>query len=194
MVTPDSSQSLLHGPGLERFDRDGELPYWAELWPASVGMARSLMRGPDLSGQRVLDLGCGLGLAGIAAGCRGAFVLFADREPEALRFAAFNARHNGVQGVECLQLDWHRETAPGGFDLLCLADVAYEEKSREPLLRHLSKCLRPGGRALVGDPYREVTGGFLDAVSREFQVEVMETDTFFAGRRTPLRLVWIRHP
>ncbi len=194
MVTPTSSQSLLDGPGLERYDRDGQLPYWAELWPASVGMARLLSRGPDLSGQRVMDLGCGLGLAGIAAGRRGAQVLFADREPDALRFALFNSRQNGGRGAQAWQFDWHKSTAPGGFDLLCLADVAYEEESCEPLLRHLKRCLLPGGRALVGDPYREITASFLERASRKFRVRVMETDTFFAGSRTPVRLAWVQHP
>ena len=194
MVTPISSESLLRGRELERFDRDGQLPYWAELWPASVGIARLLMRGPELSGQRVMDLGCGLGMAGIAAGCRGGTVLFADREAEALRFCLFNAVQNGVQGASSLQLDWHTETAAGHFDLICLADVTYEESHHEPLLRHLSSCLAPGGRALVGDPYREAGGVFLEKVARHFQVELVETDTSFAGRRTPLRMLWVRQP
>lgn len=194
MVTPSSSESLLSGPGLQRFDRDGQLPYWAELWPASVGIARLLMRGPELAGQRVMDLGCGLGMAGIAAGRRGGTVLFADREAEALHFCLFNAAQNGVQGARSLQLDWHTETASGHFDLICLADVTYQESHHEPLLRHLSSCLRPGGRALVGDPYRDAGRVFLDKVARDFSVEIVETDTFFAGRRTPLRFAWVRQP
>ena len=194
MVTPASSQSLLQGPGLERYDRDGQLPHWAELWPASVGMARLLMKGPALTGKRVMDLGCGLGLSGIAAGRRGARVLFADREEEALRFALFNSRQNGVHDAQSLEFDWHRSTAPSGFDLICLADVAYEEESCEPLLRHLEGCLLPGGEALVGDPYREITTSFLEKASEQFRVQRIETDTFFEGSRTPLRLAWIRHP
>lgn len=194
MVTPSSSQSLLHGRGLERYDFDKQIPYWAELWPASVGIARLLMRGPGLSGRRVLDLGCGLGLAGIAAGRRGAEVVFADREEEALRFCLFNASQNGVAGARAVRLDWDEETVPGRFDLICLADVAYEERNHEPLLRHLSACLAPRGRALFGDPYRESGGVFLERVARDFAVELVETDTFFGGRRTPLRIAWVGHP
>lgn len=192
MVTPVSSQSLLEGEGIRRFDRDGELPYWADLWPASVAVARALMRGRELAGKNVLDLGCGLGLAGVAAGRRGAEVLFADREPYALRFSLFNAAQNGVRSAGGARLDWHRQTVRGQFDLLCLADVAYEEKSHEPLLRHIGHCLRPGGQALWADPYREPGFLFLERAAARFPMQVLDTDTHFEGRRHPLRLVWFR--
>ena len=193
MVTPTSCESLLEGDGIQRYDKEGELPYWADLWPASVAIARQLMRGRELTGRRVLDLGCGLGMAGVAAGRRGAEVVFADREPEALRFAMFNARHNGVEGATGLQLDWQQETVSGEFDLMCLADVAYEVKHHEPLLRHLEHCLRPGGEALWADPYREAGYLFMERAAARFPAQIIETDTHFDGRRQPVRLVWFRH-
>lgn len=193
MVTPASSESLLQGAGIERFDRDGEIPYWADLWPASVAIARQLMRGRELEGRRVLDLGCGLGLAGVAAGRRGAEVLFADREPDALRFALFNARQNGVRQATTQQLDWQQQTVSGTFDLMCMADVAYDEKHHEPLLRHLERCLRPGGEALWADPYREAGYRFLERAAARYPAQIIETDTHHGGRRQPLRLVWFRH-
>ena len=48
------------------FDRDERLPYWADLWPSARILAEELavMR---LRGQRVLELGCGLGVVAIGA-------------------------------------------------------------------------------------------------------------------------------
>ncbi|MCC6670104.1 MAG: methyltransferase domain-containing protein [Planctomycetes bacterium] len=191
LVTPDSMDRLLAGQALRHYQRAGYLPYWADLWPASVGMARYLLRSGSLAGLSVMDLGCGLGLAGLAAGRQGARVVFADQDEDALAFARFNAMHNGVSEVETLRLDWFRSTAPVQVDLLLLADVAYEKAHDEPLLRHLRHCLRPGGRALLGDPYREAAGNFLELVRKDFAVEVVETDTWFEDRRLPLRLAWI---
>ncbi len=170
------------------------MPYWAEIWPASVGLARSLMRGPELAGQRVLDLGCGIGLAGLAAGRKGAAVRFVDIEADALHFARFNADKNGLRGFDTEQLDWFSETAAGTFDLLLLADVSYERRNFEPLCRHLQECLAADGVAWVADPFRTTAGHFLDLLARQFVLNIDHTDTFFAGERVALRLVQVKKP
>lgn len=191
LVTPRSMDDLLETHADPQAER---MPYWAEVWPAAVGLARLLMRGPPLDGRRVLDLGCGIGLAGIAAGKRGAAaVVFADREPAALQFARFNAEHNGIPAdrVQTQLLDWFQATAAGTFDLLLLADVAYEARNHEPLLRHVRQCLAAGGKALLGDPYREQVDPFVTRVQQEFATEVVALDTSFQDRRVPLRCLWI---
>src|SRR5581483_6764822 len=45
---------------------DGGTPYFAELWPAALPLARWLIAEKIGQGERVLELGCGLGLVGIA--------------------------------------------------------------------------------------------------------------------------------
>jgi len=59
------------------FDRDERLPYWADLWPSARILAEELavLR---LSGQRVLELGCGLGLVAMGAVLGGARVTATD--------------------------------------------------------------------------------------------------------------------
>ena len=47
------------------------VPYWALLWPAGRALADALT-GRDLTGKRVLELGCGLALASVVAARRGA--------------------------------------------------------------------------------------------------------------------------
>lgn len=49
-------------------------PYWTCVWPSSVSMAYELFKRPELvKGKRVADLGCGLGLAGLAAAYAGKY-------------------------------------------------------------------------------------------------------------------------
>ena len=48
-------------------------PYWCRPWPSALALAQLLTAQPELvRGRRVLELGCGLGLAGIAAARAGA--------------------------------------------------------------------------------------------------------------------------
>src|SRR5881397_3704618 len=86
---PEDAPSLLQG-WCNQADPGVPIPYWAEIWPASRAIARRLAAGERLDGRAVLDLGCGLGLAGIAAGLCGAEVTFVDRHPDALGFARRN--------------------------------------------------------------------------------------------------------
>lgn len=83
-------------------DRD---PYWTCVWPSSVAMAQEILDRPHLvAGRRVADLGCGLGVGGIAAALAGAEeVVFLDREPLAIQCALLNARLNGFTKVESLR-------------------------------------------------------------------------------------------
>lgn len=82
-------------------DRD---PYWTCVWPSSVAMAEEILARPELvAGRRVADLGCGLGVGGVAAAMAGAAeVVLLDREPLAIQCALINAKLNGFHEVSCL--------------------------------------------------------------------------------------------
>jgi len=81
-------------------DRD---PYWTCPWPSSIALATTFLSQPDTAcGKKVADVGCGLGLAGIAAALSGAkHVVFLDREPLALECALLNAQLYGIQREQC---------------------------------------------------------------------------------------------
>ncbi len=74
----------------EDFERDERLPYWADIWPSSIIMARRLLEERG-AGRHLLELGCGLGLATMAAMCAGFEVTATDYYQEALHFTRANA-------------------------------------------------------------------------------------------------------
>src|SRR5690242_8891234 len=59
-------------------------PYWAKLWPAAPLLAEAILRHPPTPPARVLELGCGSGLVGIAALACGLDVTFSDYVPFAV--------------------------------------------------------------------------------------------------------------
>jgi predicted nicotinamide N-methyase len=144
-------------------------PYWAVLWRSGVALAGEL-DGAPLSGQRVVELGCGLGVPSVAAARSGALALATDVDAEALALVARNAAVNGVD-VETAAADW---TEPeelvrrGPFDLVLAADVLYERQSVAPLLSLLPR-LAP--EAWLADPGRAAADAFLAEARRRWRIE-----------------------
>ena len=80
----------------EAFEHEELLPYWAELWPSGVALARAL-DGRSLRGARTLELGCGLGAASIVAALQGGRVLATDWSAGAIVLTERNAERNGAR-------------------------------------------------------------------------------------------------
>jgi predicted nicotinamide N-methyase len=143
----------------EAFEREERMPYWAELWPSGVALARALVR-RSLRGQRVVELGCGgLALPSIAAALAGARVLATDWAEDALSLAYDNAQRNGAD-VEVATAPW---ASPGAlldgapWDLVLAADVLYEQRNVDVLLDLLPRL---GERVWIADPGRSTAEAF----------------------------------
>jgi predicted nicotinamide N-methyase len=102
----------------------------------------------------VLEVGCGLGLAGIAALARGLRVTFSDVDETALAFAAANARLNGFAEFRTLPLDIRSPPDGVTYPVVIGSDLMYEERLVDPLIRLLRAVLAPGGVCLIADPDR----------------------------------------
>lgn len=150
------AQAEEHNQRVERF------PYWAELWPASVALARWLCRDSSFRPQGpVLELGCGLGIVGIALARLGWPVEATDFVEDALIFASHNAALNRVQGLHVVgYLDWRN---PVGAPCACMvaSDILYEKKNHPYLRRLLRRLLLPGGYFFTADPGRQVAQAFV---------------------------------
>lgn len=153
------------------FDRDERLPYWAEIWPSALALARHLAE-ESLSGKRIIELGCGVGLPTVVALDRGAEVLATDHYEIALDFASYNARAYTDDDPQTMLLDWH---APpdgrfGRFDLVVAADVLYERRNIPSLVALIPTLLAPEGEVLLADPRRRDAPVFLEEMaSRGFR-------------------------
>ncbi|HKB00964.1 MAG TPA: hypothetical protein VKD90_02035 [Gemmataceae bacterium] len=158
---PADSYALLDDPIVrEAHDRDEYMPYWADLWPAGRMLAKAVAR-EDWSrypkaGSKLeaLELGCGLGVPGLTAlGC-GLRVIFTDYDLTALRFAAGNARRNKLYDFKAIPLDWRHPPADLKVPVILGADLTYEVRNIDPLVRLIKQVLLPGGVCLLTDQDR----------------------------------------
>jgi len=163
------------------------LPYWAEVWDSAAGIGQQLLEGKsDLAGRRVLDLGCGQGLAGCVAAALGADVLLADLEPPALLFARLNSLQSAGR-VRTRQLNWQTDNLDQTFDFILGADILYDRAQWIYLEAFWRRHLVEGGCVLLGEPGRQSGDQFVDWIEpagwnlRQFEQPV-------ATRPTPIRI------
>src|SRR5262249_59255707 len=92
---PVDSDKLFDHPWVRSaYAADEYVPYWATLWPSARMLAKVVLREKweDYPQPvRVLEVGCGLGLAGIACLAGGLRGTFSAVDETALSFAAANA-------------------------------------------------------------------------------------------------------
>lgn len=113
------------------FDDHGPRPYWAFAWGSGQALARYLTDNPHLVlDKRVLDLGAGSGIAGIAAAQNGAVsVTAADLDPFAVLAIRQNAILNHVT-IDAVQREIS-ENDPTHCDVLLISDVFYYNYNRD---------------------------------------------------------------
>ncbi len=153
----DQGALLAASDALEAF------PFGLLLWESAPVLAMTLAERADLvAGKGVLELGAGVGLAGLVAAHLGAsHVRQTDHAPEALALARINATLNGINGVETERADWTDWTDGAQYDLILGSDVLYERAAHAPISAILERNLAPGGRVLLADPGRMDTPDFV---------------------------------
>jgi predicted nicotinamide N-methyase len=152
-------------------DPEQNLPYWAELWPSGIALAAKIAREPGaLSGKRVLELGCGLGVTAIAALRAGAELLVTDYAQAALDLCALNSLDEAGKEPAAMRLNWRDPSdqfllvVGEGFPIVLAADVLYERRDVEPLLGLVDRIVAPGGELWLAEPGRAPAASFSEAI------------------------------
>lgn len=158
LFRPRDLESLWEAMSEDEFIEDERLPYWVELWPASLALAGYLNTMQDRIKDKVcLDLGCGLGLTALVGTWLGARVIAADYEPKAFPYAKRNALVNNVPAPLWVVMDWRKPAVlPASFDFIWGGDIMYEKRFVEPVMTFLEYALKPDGTVWLAEPGRNV--------------------------------------
>lgn len=127
---------------------------FGQLWPAGRLLAQAMDRF-DIKGKRILELGCGIGLASLVLMQRGGDVVASDIHPLAEPFLAYNAALNALPAVHYRQLHWDRELPTlGTFDLIIASDVLYEQDHAAMMADVIRRHANPAAEVVIADPGR----------------------------------------
>lgn len=130
------------------------------LWESGEILART-MQGRDLSGLRVLEVGCGIGLASIILQQEGVDITATDYHPEAQAFLNANTELNQLEDIPFVRTGWDEpSTDLGEFDLIVGSDIIYESFSLDMLTDFISRHGKADSQVLIVDPGRGLQGPF----------------------------------
>jgi len=144
-------------------------PLFGLVWPSGVHMAQRMAQRP-VTGERILEIGCGLALSSLVAHRRGAQVTASDCHPLTHAFLDHNTALNGLPpiryghglwGVASQRDDGLPNTAQtmewevaGVFDLIVGSDILYERDEAGTLAAFIGAHAAPSCEVWVVDPNR----------------------------------------
>src|SRR5690625_245346 len=144
-------------------------PFGLALWPSAIALAHEVaMRANAFERTRVLELGAGTGLPGIAAASLGADVVQTDNHKVALSLCQQNGRRNGVvDQIEYRLASWGAWDDDTEYDWILGSDILYNRDQHPNLHRIFETNLRHGGTILLSDPFRHTSIEFLELLEGE---------------------------
>lgn len=129
-------------------------PLFGIVWPSAVILAR-LMVDYDIKGKRILEVGCGIGLASLVLNQRAADIAATDYHPEVDLFLRRNAELNGGAPIKFVRTGWADEASElGEFDLIIGSDLLYEAEHVELLAGFIHRHANAQCEVVLVDPGR----------------------------------------
>ena len=160
---------------------------FGQIWPAGQILAQAVSH-IDIIGRRILELGCGLGLASLVLARRGADITASDHHPLAESFLAYNAGLNHLKMPIYRDLPWTALAGElGHFDLVIGSDILYERGHSALLADLLSRLMRGASEVLISDPGRGHSGRFTHALIAQGFVASEQRLAFSDSEVAPFR-------
>lgn len=154
MIMPKASH-----PAIRRVRRQGVQPsiHGNKLWKSSCLLLDYLGKHTPAHHERVLDVGCGWGIAGLWCAARlGAEVTSMDADPDVFPYLDAVAALNGVHSrhlVKRFEQLSTRELAQ--YDMLIAADICFWDELVKPVTRLVNRAVKAGVKHIViADPER----------------------------------------
>ncbi len=129
-------------------------PLFGIVWPSSEVLAHFL-HDFQIKGKRILEVGCGIGLASLMLNQRNADITATDYHPEAGAFLEENVRLNRGNAIPFVRTGWADEDDDlGRYDLIIGSDILYEDEHVELLAGFIERHAKHHCEVILVDPAR----------------------------------------
>jgi len=129
-------------------------PLFGLVWPSARKMADVMQTFP-IADLRILEIGCGLGLASLVIHRRLGNVTASDYHPYTERFLSANLLLNDMHTLPYVSGHWERANPLlGEFDLIIGSDVLYERDHPQQLAGFIQRHAAEHAQVLIIDPNR----------------------------------------
>ena len=135
-------------------------PLFGIVW-ASAEVLAHLMFDYKIEGIRILEVGCGIGLASLVLNHRSADITATDFHPEAKKFLQSNAKLNNDPEIPFIRTAWgDQDSNLGKFDLIIGSDLLYERGQASDLSHFIDHHSHNNCEVIIVDPGRGQTARF----------------------------------
>jgi predicted nicotinamide N-methyase len=129
-------------------------PLFGLVWDSGEVLA-NLMLDYDVAGRRILEVGCGIGLASLLLNQRLADITATDHHPAAEQFLQQNVTLNNGRAIPFVRTGWDDAVSDlGEFDLIIGSDLLYEQDHAALLAGFIDQHARPQCKVIIIDPGR----------------------------------------
>ncbi len=152
-------------------DMMDNFPLWAKIWEASGVLASYLAGMPPNPMKTMLEIGCGLGMVGIAVARAGHRITMTELNPDALNFARANALANDCPQIAIERLDWNAPQLDGRFDTIVGSETVYKTEDIDGLEALFDRYLNPGGTIILAEGVRRTGVDFWERLRDRYDVK-----------------------
>ena len=158
------NKQQFYDPGNAALDLGISSAFWSLfglLWPSGSRLAERMALRPVNVDERILELGCGLGLASLVGHRRGANITASDCHPLAGEFLRENLRLNQLSPMSYQHGHWGQHAAQqqdpavsSKIDLIIGSDILYERDEQGDLANYIHQHMEDHAEVWVVDPNR----------------------------------------
>lgn len=160
-------------------------PIFGVIWTSGEVLAH-LMFDYQIEGKRILEVGCGIGLASLVLNHRLADITATDYHPEAEGFLVQNVKLNNGPEIPFVRTGWDdRDIGLGEFDLIIGSDLLYEAGHVKSLSGFIDRHAELHCEVIIVDPGRGHSGRFS---------KTMSTLGYTPGNSNPVSMDLPGHP
>ncbi len=189
----DHSLKLFVPTKIDRFINEDDVfkgfPLWAKIWEATAILAYRMSKIKPDPEIRFLEIGAGMGVAGIYASKIGHKVTITEYNKDALEFAKANAALNNIENPDIRELDWTSPTIEGKFDYIIGSEVVFKEEDIMSIFLLFQKYLKPGGQIILAEGMRKSSLKFVETMNNHYKLSMQKQTIKSDKENVPIVLI-----